>query len=409
MAESKQSNGLKFILVTCSVSKGLCFTIGTQTNSGIQVLSSGSEVESLSFSKSAGLSKPIASNAIGVGALSSGFLVALASRAAPRRRKGRRNGLLSVVRTAQGENVAVAERVGELSDKESAGVDILGDEKVEGDGKQGGKPASAEAGWGWKGKVVSPSTTAGSQTEETPQVNSGLLAVPPWFRGSDDCELTYAQQELFGQLVTPGPYDAGGPRSKKVLLSVFDVSGAVQEKDIKRLTEMCSRPVDGFWHVSVRAFGHNYDNARMVDGILPSTLAPFLRYQFQVGTDRTLEEFTEFFEKLRSDKYWALGGYDMKDRNCNHFQAASINFLAGPDRKVGALTEAPEILSPLDFDLGDPDPMLNKIANNAVMRGMLRMRRETKKKKEEEMTTKMAGIGGLLVALGSTMYGALHH
>lgn len=242
--------------------------------------------------------------------------------------------------------------------------------------------AGKDGTWGWRWQDQPSNTAAGDTPSESARAAKGLEAVPKWFRGNGDCQLVYAANESFGARVDGvSAYLPGNAESSYAVLSVYDVSKVISEKDSQQVSRMCSRSIDGMWHISLKVFGHTYDNVRMVDGILPDVLSPFMRYQFTLRTQRKPSEWKAFFENVRTEKRFSLEEYDMKLNNCNHFQAEMVTYLAG-GAQVDLIT-APEVLSPLDFGLEEPPPRLHRLANIIVMRGMQRRQRELLKASAE--------------------------
>mmetsp|Transcript_46094 Transcript_46094/g.128150 ORF Transcript_46094/g.128150 Transcript_46094/m.128150 type:complete len:440 (-) Transcript_46094:232-1551(-) len=239
---------------------------------------------------------------------------------------------------------------------------------------------------------ATPDLPATTERVRAPDGVTAFEKVPPWFRGDDKLlRLTFAAAEGYGTRATSGPFLAGGARSNVVVVSVFDVGKVVPEKYQKGLQELkdcCIRPIDGLWHISIQAWGHTYDNPRGVDGILPFTLKEDLRYQFELYTPRSEQEWLQYFEEHQSNDDFDIMKYNMFDNNCNHSQADCVAFLAGSGVHLDLCT-APEVLSPLDFARREPDPKTHKLANIAITRGML-ARREVMKEKDAETRRNIA-------------------
>jgi len=239
---------------------------------------------------------------------------------------------------------------------------------------------STQEAWSWSGPV-------GNRDKDDNMEQSGnvashdLEAVPPWFRGNGPCKLVYAAKEKIGKPLGEalGRSSArkdcpGSVESNLAILSVFDVGGVLTEEQRQEVRAMCQGAVDGMWHISLKVFGHTYDNVRMVDGLLPRQLAPELRYQYTLSTERTSAEWDDFWADLKKQPRWNLDSYNMRENNCNHFQAETVGFLV-PDEQVDLVT-AEQVLSPLDFGLKEPPKKLHRYANVALMRGLLRRRVE---------------------------------
>lgn len=229
----------------------------------------------------------------------------------------------------------------------------------------------------------------------------GLMKVPLWFRGNEDCRLVYAAKEAYGCQTTPqGPHSAGGIHSNEIVLSVFDVSQVLNKDEEQSIKDMTSNEIDGMWHISLKAFGHHYDNPRMIDGPLPIALSPFLRYQYVFRAARTSSEFQIFFETIRTEEQFTLDKYDPVHNNCNHFQGECIKFLA-PDARVDLIT-APQVLSPVNFDRATPSRTWGKRFNLWVQRGIgrrmeeleseRRLRIEQNRLNHRQLQTKFFGI-----------------
>lgn len=208
--------------------------------------------------------------------------------------------------------------------------------------------------------------------------------VPQWFQGNGECKLLYAAREGYGKRQAHGGIDSpGGYRSTKVLLSVYDLAGVVNEEGKAKLNPFVSKPLAELWHINMYAFGHGYDNPRQVDGILTMALSPWLFYQYELPVVKTEREFQFFLVELRKESRHQLDKYHMETNNCNHFQADCLEFLTAPGTEVNLVT-ALEVLSPVRFDVQKPSASLNKLANIIVMRGMQDRMVDIVREKEEE-------------------------
>ncbi|CAE8644832.1 unnamed protein product [Polarella glacialis] len=234
--------------------------------------------------------------------------------------------------------------------------------------------------------------------------SGGLLAVPEWFRGNDVCRLVYAAREGFGKRVGELRSSSGGSNaSSSVVFSVYDVGQVLPDAWHQKWQPQSSRPVDGLWHSSLKAFGHTYDNPRNVDGTLPRALSPDMRYQYVLETARTAEEFLEFFAKTKADDKWSKDNYDLRYNNCNHWMVDILQYLVGPGQESYVLS-APEFLMPNDFAKQAPPDGLGHEFNELVMKGMMKrqrvLRREGKAAQVLKTRNGNVAVTSLAVAAG---------
>lgn len=213
-------------------------------------------------------------------------------------------------------------------------------------------------------------------------------SVPNIFQGNDVLQLVYASCEGFGHPRKTDPWEPGGRESNAVTVSIYDLGPILDEEFRRQLQESCQRPVDGVWHIGIRAFGHTYDNPRHVDGILPRVLTSQLRYQYQLRTSRNELEFRSFFHNKAVDDRYSMGNYDLRCNNCNHFMAKCIKFLAHRDPGAEILL-IDDVMAPLDFARKAPTPNITREFNDAVARGLLKqyraLRRRTTKDKKNKL------------------------
>mmetsp|Transcript_38922 Transcript_38922/g.70225 ORF Transcript_38922/g.70225 Transcript_38922/m.70225 type:complete len:298 (+) Transcript_38922:50-943(+) len=227
-------------------------------------------------------------------------------------------------------------------------------------------------------------------------------SVPEMFQGNDVCRLVYAAKEGIGSCehsMTPG--SPGSEGSDRFLFSVYDVGKVLPEEWHKKWRPANTREVDGIWHSSLKAYGHTYDNPRHVDGTLPKVLAEDMRYQYELTTTRSYEEFDKFFKEISATGDWNMDQYDVRYRNCNHFIVECVKYLVGPSQ-ANQVVASPEFLSPMDFDKKEPPPELGQEFNEAVLKGMMRrqraMRRRAKLMQAATASRGNAMVGVLAVA-----------
>lgn len=237
------------------------------------------------------------------------------------------------------------------------------------------------------------------------EVANGIRAVPRWFQGNEVCKLVYAAHEGFGKRRDSDmEVEPGGKKSRSVLLSIYDVGQVLPESWHNKWKAVCTQPVHGVWHSSLKAFGDTYDNPRHVNGRLPRVLSPDMRYQYELQNVRTPEEFATFFADISSQERWHISNYDVRYNNCNHFIVECLRFLVGPDKASRVIAER-EYLSPMDFAKQPPPASLGHEFNELVMKGMVERQRIQRNKEKETQAEreKKDRASALMVALAAVV------